>query len=99
MTHHKRFTIGIPTSTASAMAADEEAEDQCPVYIGVELGLNRFTMEFAVVLLLLLLHVTMILFLVVRGRRDPAFRQAFFVFFVAITTTDCVLMTVSFSLE
>ncbi|KAH7680425.1 hypothetical protein AAVH_41200, partial [Aphelenchoides avenae] len=42
--------------------------------------------------LLLLVQVSMVVFLVVRGRTDKSFREAFYVFFVAVTFVDCVLV-------
>lgn len=41
---------------------------------------------------LLLLQVSMVVFLVADGRQDKTFRQAFYVFFVAVTIVDCVLV-------
>lgn len=55
-------------------------------------GFNPFTVELAVVLVLTLLHVSMIVFLVLRGKREPAFREAFYVQFVAISVVDCLRM-------
>lgn len=41
--------------------------------------------------LLLLIQMSMVAFVVIRGRKDSSFRQAFYVFFVAVSTVDCVL--------
>ncbi|KAH7668107.1 hypothetical protein AAVH_43056, partial [Aphelenchoides avenae] len=40
---------------------------------------------------LLLVQLSMIAFLVIHGRKDKSFRQAFYVFFVAVTIVDCAL--------
>lgn len=40
----------------------------------------------------LLVQVTMVFFLVFHGRSDKSFRQAFYVFFVAVTFIDCFLI-------
>lgn len=42
--------------------------------------------------LLLLVQVSMIAFLVTRRRKERTFRQAFYVFFVAVTAVDCILV-------
>lgn len=39
----------------------------------------------------LLVQVTMVVFLVIHGRSDKSFRQAFYVFFIAVTFIDCFL--------
>lgn len=41
---------------------------------------------------LLLVQVSMVVFLAVHGRRDKSLRQAFYVFFMAVTIVDCVLV-------
>ncbi|KAH7680459.1 hypothetical protein AAVH_41166, partial [Aphelenchoides avenae] len=40
---------------------------------------------------LMLVQLSMISFLVFYGRKDKTFRQAFYVFFVAVTIVDCAL--------
>ncbi|KAH7718436.1 hypothetical protein AAVH_14118 [Aphelenchoides avenae] len=40
---------------------------------------------------LLLVQLSMVAFVVFRGRKDKSFRQAFYVFFVAVTIIDCAL--------
>lgn len=39
-------------------------------------------------------QMSMIVFLLVHGRREKTFRQAFYVFFVAVTIADCLLVVV-----
>lgn len=39
-------------------------------------------------------QISMVGFLLVHGRRDKAFRQAFYIFFVAVTVVDCLLVIV-----
>lgn len=55
-------------------------------------GFNFFTLEFAIIVLLTLLHTSMIMFLIVRGKKDKAFREAFFIQFLAVSVLDCVRM-------
>lgn len=57
-------------------------EDDWPVWLRFE------TWAWAV---LLLVHLSMVAFLVIHGRKDTSFRQAFYVFFVAVTLVDCAL--------
>lgn len=40
---------------------------------------------------LLVVHLSMVVFLVVHGRTDKAFREAFYVFLVAVTLVDCAI--------
>ncbi|KAH7716075.1 hypothetical protein AAVH_16534, partial [Aphelenchoides avenae] len=40
---------------------------------------------------LLLIQLSMLAFLVIHGRKDKSFRQAFYVFFMAVTIVDCAL--------
>src|SRR4051812_4309591 len=56
------------------------------------LGFNNFTVEFGLLIPLLLLHVSMVVFIVAHGRRDRDFRQAFFVQYAAVSIVDCVRM-------
>lgn len=41
-----------------------------------------------------LLHVSMVVFLLSRGRKDKSYRQAFYVFFVVVTIADCTVIVV-----
>lgn len=56
------------------------------------LGFTWFTVEVVAVILLILLHVSMVLFIVVQGRREKEFRQAFYTFFVFVVVVDCFHM-------
>lgn len=40
----------------------------------------------------LVVQMSMVVFLVVHGRKDKSFREAFYVFFVVVTVVDCVLV-------
>lgn len=52
-------------------------------------GLNWFTLETGAVLLFVLLHISMVVFIVRQGKTDKAFHQAFYILFVATTVADC----------
>lgn len=41
---------------------------------------------------LLLVQLSMVAFVVIHGRKDKTFRQAFYVFFAAVTLVDCALV-------
>ncbi|KAH7678231.1 hypothetical protein AAVH_41870, partial [Aphelenchoides avenae] len=41
---------------------------------------------------LLLVQISMVAFLVIHGRKDKSFRQAFFILFAAVTLVDCALV-------
>lgn len=82
------------TTTATATTAASEELDcawswptTCYAF-----GFTRFTFEFCAVVQLVLLHVSMIVLILVQGRKDALFRQAFFVQFVAVTAVDSVRM-------
>lgn len=62
-------------------------DDECS-----RVGLNPFTLEISLVLLLLLPHISMIIFLILQGRRESAFRGAFYVLFVSVSVVDCLQM-------
>lgn len=53
-------------------------------------GWNLFTVELAANVLLLLPPLSVTVFLLARGRTEKAFRQAFYVQFVAVTVVDAV---------
>lgn len=38
------------------------------------------------------LQLSMVVFLVVRGRKEKTFRQAFYVLFIAVTLIDCLVV-------
>lgn len=50
--------------------------------------------EEALLAIFMVLQVSMVGFLVAHGRRDKTFQQAFYVFFVAVTIADCLLVMV-----
>ncbi|KAH7697169.1 hypothetical protein AAVH_35751, partial [Aphelenchoides avenae] len=71
------------------------APDPCSLFWDdgcIRVGFNPFTVEIAVVLLLTLFHVSMITFVVFRGKREPAFNEAFYVQFMAVSIVDCLRM-------
>lgn len=59
---------------------------------GLYVGFNAFTIGFLLVTILILLHVSMIVFICRSGRDDKTFRQAFYVQFAAVTAADCIRM-------
>lgn len=40
------------------------------------------------------IQLSMVVFLVRKGRRDPVFREAFYILFVAVTIVDCAAVIV-----
>lgn len=93
--HAKHFT----TSTTSAQPLNGyegyEYYEPCTDFYDPScftFGFNFFTVEFSVVVLLTLLHTSMIVFLILRGRTDKAFREAFYVQFLAVSVVDCIRM-------
>lgn len=73
-----------PTTTTSIPRVDDHNE----------LGFTWFTVEVVAVVLLILLHASMVLFIVVQGRHEKTFRQAFYTFFVLVTVVDCFHMLI-----
>lgn len=41
---------------------------------------------------LLLVQISMVVFLILHGRKEKMFRQAFYIFFGVVTVVDCVLV-------
>lgn len=70
------------------MTVEEEVDDWycCDDDWTVRLRFETWVWAF-----LLLVQLSMIAFLVIHGRKDRPFRQAFYVFFVAVTLVDCAL--------
>lgn len=86
-------TTATSTTTIPPEEYDYDPDDFCARFWHPscrEFGWNLYTVELVVVILLLLLHVSMIVFLVAHGRKDKAFRQAFYVQYVALSIVDCV---------
>lgn len=48
--------------------------------------------ETALLLPFLLIQASMALFLLLQGRREKSFRQAFYVIFVSVTVVDCTIL-------
>lgn len=42
----------------------------------------------------LIVQISMVVFLVRHGRKEKSFRQAFYVFFIAVTLVDCTMVVV-----
>lgn len=55
-----------------------------------EVGWNLNTLELLFIALLIVPHVSMIVFLIAHGRKDTSFRQAFYVQFVVVSIVDCI---------
>lgn len=99
--HRNWTTTGLPrpTRTTSSTAPPEydyeEVSGPCDVFYDVacfSFGLNFYTVEFFIVLLLVLLHISMIVFIVVHGRQEKAFREAFYVQYAVVSVVDCLRM-------
>lgn len=71
------------TSNDEAKEYDSCCDDDWTVWLRFE------TWVWAV---LLLIQLSMVGFLLIHGRKDKSFRQAFYVFFVAVTLVDCALV-------
>lgn len=55
-------------------------------------GFNVLTAELVLVVMLLVPHVSVVVFIIAHGSRNKDFRQAFFVQFAVVSTVDCLRM-------
>lgn len=78
-----------PSDLSSSSLADESEEDEpcCPDNWAVWLHF-----ETPVWAVLLLVQISTVAFLLLHGRKEKTFRQAFYVFFIAVTVADCALV-------
>lgn len=90
-----KSTVSTPGTATRTDQNVDHVYDPCADFWATQcysFGLNRFTFEFAFVVLLTMLQLSMVVLIVARCRRDASFRQAFYVQFVAVTIVDCFRM-------
>lgn len=77
-----------PTLPSTAMTNEsEEDEECCPDNWAVWMHF-----ETPIWAVLLLVQISMVVFLLLHGRKEKTFRQAFYVFFMVVTVADCALV-------
>lgn len=85
-----------PNATVTTIQSDAYTDDTwCADFWSTDcysFGLNRFTFQYGIVVLLVMLQMSMLVLIVARWRRDTSFRQAFYAQFVAVTIVDCFRM-------